>query len=168
MTMPARWRRLMPPWFPDYAIAVLSAAAAVGMDLAFERLSGSNPSVSLYLCAIVLVVWISGTGPALLATALTILAAFALQFKDPPQLALFAVAALLVVSLGATRRRTEERARRAEQELRLIVDTIPVLAVRYRPDGFWISATRPGATIRDFRRTIGKACAGEARCIPTM
>ena len=77
--MPARWRRLMPPWLPDYAIAVLSVAAAVGMDLAFERLSGSNPSVSLFLCAIVFVAWISGTGPALFASALTILAAFTLR-----------------------------------------------------------------------------------------
>ena len=136
MTLSAQWRRLAPPWLPDYAIAMLSVAAAVVMDLAFEHLTGSNSSVSLYLCAIVLVAWIGSTGPALLATALAIWAAFAFQFRDPAQLALFAFAALFVVSLSATRRRTEERARRAEQELRLIVDTIPVLAVRYRPDGF--------------------------------
>src|ERR1700710_641021 len=37
---------------------------------------------------------------------------------------------------NAERKRAEERAGRAERELRLIVDTIPVLAVRYRPDGF--------------------------------
>jgi PAS domain S-box-containing protein len=95
---------------------------------------------------------------------------FALEFRELPRLALFAVAALFVVSLSATQRRAtdslrrardeqqdtveelrklnetlrienaeraraEENTRRAEQELRLLVDNIPVLAARYRADG---------------------------------
>jgi PAS domain S-box-containing protein len=168
------------PVIPNYAIAVLSVAAAVAADIAFDRLSGADPSVSLFLCAIMLVAWVGGTGPALLATILAILAfgylllpehSFALPFKNIPRLALFAAAAALAVSLSAAQRRAaaslqrvrdeqqvtvrelqqlnetlyienaerrqaDERARRVEQELQLTVDTIPVLAARYRPDGF--------------------------------
>jgi PAS domain S-box-containing protein len=181
MSTPALSWRLKPRWILNYAIAVMSVAAAVVADLVLDRLFGVDPSVSLLFCAIMLVAWVGGTGPALLATALTLLAleyfflqptySFALQRKEVPQLALFAIAALFVVSLSATRRRAaeslqrardeqqvtvrelqklndalsienaerrraEERARRAEQELQLTIDTIPVLAARYRPDGF--------------------------------
>ena len=153
MPMTASPGRLTPSRIPDYMIAVLAVAAAVMIDVSFNRLVGTNPSVSLLLCAVVFVAWAGGTGPALLATALAALAfdylllqpvySLALQFNDIPQLLLFVVAALFVVSLGAAqrrenleRRRAEERAGRAERELRLLVDTIPVLAVRYHPDGF--------------------------------
>jgi PAS domain S-box-containing protein len=37
---------------------------------------------------------------------------------------------------NAERRQAEERARQAQQELQLTIDTIPVLAARYRADGF--------------------------------
>jgi len=166
---------------PDYIVAVLSPAAAVVLDFAFDRLSGLNPPVSLFLCAILFAAWIGGPGPALLATALSISAydffflepihSFALQPKEIPRLALLAVAGLFVVSLSAAqqravasmrrardqqqatlrelkqlnetlrrenaeRKRAEDRARRTEQEFQLTVDMIPVLAARYRPDGF--------------------------------
>lgn len=174
------WRRERPAVL-GYAIAVLSVAGAVAIDLAFARLVGDDPSVSLFLCAIMFVAWASGTGPALLATALAILAlgyfvlpptySFAPELKEIPRLAFFVIAALFVVALGAAQRRAaaalrvvrdeqqgtvrelqalnetlraenterkqaEERTRRAEQELQLTIDTIPVLAARYRPDGF--------------------------------
>jgi len=81
---------------------------------------------------------------------------FVLQFKDVPHFALFIVAALFVVWLNAGQRRTaaslrranetlrienaerkrvEERARLAEQELQATIDTIPALAARHRADG---------------------------------
>jgi K+-sensing histidine kinase KdpD len=69
---PSWWLRPHP--VSNYAIAVLSVAAAVVVDIVFDRLTGADPSISLFLCAIMLVAWASGTGPALLATALTILA----------------------------------------------------------------------------------------------
>jgi PAS domain S-box-containing protein len=164
-----------------YVVAVLSTAVAVAMNVAIQRWLGVNPSLSLFLCAVVFAAWVGGPGPALIATALTILAfdylfvppiySFALGAKEIARLLLFGVAALFVILLSAAQRRAaaslriahdekqdaveglkalneklrienaerrqaEERARRAEQELQLTIDTIPVLAARYRPDGF--------------------------------
>ena len=39
----------------NYGIAVLSAATAVAGAVAFDRLSGTGPAVSLFLCAIMFV-----------------------------------------------------------------------------------------------------------------
>jgi PAS domain S-box-containing protein len=169
------------PVIPNYAIAVLSVAAALVADLAFDRLLGAEPSASLFLCAVMLVAWVGGTGPAMLAAMLAILAyaylllqpehSFALPLKNVPRLALLAIATTLAVSLigaqrraaaslrrvsdaqqatvrelqelnetlrieNAERRQAEARASRAEQELQLTIDTMPVLAARYRSDGF--------------------------------
>jgi PAS domain S-box-containing protein len=87
---------------------------------------------------------------------LTPAGSFVLSFKDVPHFALFIVAALFVVWLNAGQRRTaaslrranetlrvenaerrrvEERARLAEQELQATIDTIPALAARHRADG---------------------------------
>src|SRR5260221_7217615 len=105
MSTPALSWRLTPPWLPGYAIAVLSVAAAVVADIAFNRSLGTDPTVSLFLCAIMFVAWAGGTGPSLLATALAILAfdyfflhpaySFALHLKETPRLALFSVPALI-------------------------------------------------------------------------
>jgi PAS domain S-box-containing protein len=119
--MPENFRRpdmSTPPRSPvitTYAIAVLSVAAAVAIDLAFHRFSGTDPSVSLFLCAVMFAAWAGGTGPALFATALAILAfdyfflepvySFALAIKEIPRLVFFAAAALFVVSLSAAQRR---------------------------------------------------------------
>ena len=181
MPTPAPSWRSKSPVILNYGIAVLATAAAVVVDVAFNRLWGINPTVSLFLSAIMFVAWISGTGPALLATALTILAfdyfllepiySFVIDTREVPRLVLFAVAALFIVWLSAAQRRAaaslrrardeqqetveelralnemlrienaerkqaEERVRLAGQELRTTIDTIPVLAARYRPDGF--------------------------------
>jgi K+-sensing histidine kinase KdpD len=106
---PSRW--IKPPWIPDYAIAVLSVAAAIAADVVFDRPAGADPSAPLFLCAIMFVAWAAGTGPALLATLLTAVAfdylfltpagSFVLSFKGVPHFALFIVAALFVVWLNA-------------------------------------------------------------------
>jgi len=164
----------------DYGIACVTPALALALDAWFSRLWGIDPPASVFLCGIMIVAWVSGPGPALLATVLTVLAfdyflmqpvySFALEFKEFTRLVLFTIAALFVVSLSAAqkrataslrrvrdeqqetvqelrklnealrventeRRRADENVRRTEQELRLIVDNIPVLAARYRPDG---------------------------------
>ena len=192
-TSAVSWRRESPAVL-GYGMAVLSVAAAVAIDLGFERLLGDNPTVSLLLCAIMLVAWAGGTGPALLATALAVLAfdyfflppvhSLPLQFKDFPRLAFFAVAALFVVALSAAQRRAatalrrvrdeqqgtvrelqalnetlrtenaertraEQRARLVEQELRAIIDTIPVLVLRHRADG-----------VIDFVNQVGRSYSG--------
>jgi PAS domain S-box-containing protein len=172
--------RLKWPVILNYGIACVTPALAVVLDASFSRLWGIDPPASVFLCGIIIVAWVSGPGPALLATALTVLAfdyflmqpiySFTLEFREVPRLVLLTIAALFVVSLSAAqgrataslrrvrdeqqetvqelrklnealrventeRRRAEENVRRTEQELRLIVDNIPALAARYRPDG---------------------------------
>jgi PAS domain S-box-containing protein len=172
--------RLKWPVILDYGIACVTPALALVLDASFSRLWGIDPPASVFLCGIMIVAWVSGPGPALLATVLTVLAfdyflmqpvySFALEFKEFTRLVLFTIAALFVVSLSAAqrrataslrrvrdeqqetvqelrklnealrventeRRRADENMWRTEQELRLLVDTIPVLAARYQPDG---------------------------------
>ncbi|QIG93444.1 PAS domain-containing protein [Bradyrhizobium sp. 6(2017)] len=177
-TLPSR---LKWPVIMDYGIACVTPALIVVLEVLFSRLWGIDPPASVFfLCGIMIVAWISGPGPALFATALTVLAfdyfliqpiySFAFESKEFPRLVLLTIASLFVVSLSAVqgrataslrrmrdeqqqtvrelrklneslhventeRRRAEENVRRTEQELRLIVDNIPVLAARYRPDG---------------------------------
>jgi PAS domain S-box-containing protein len=180
MSTSALSSRLKWPVILDYGIACVTPALALVLDASFSRLWGIDPPASVLLCGIMIVAWVSGPGPALLATVLTVLAfdyflmqpvySFALEFKEFTRLVLFTIAALFVVSLSAAqrrataslrrvrdeqqetvqelrklnealrventeRRRADENVRRTEQELRLIVDNIPVLAARYRPDG---------------------------------
>jgi len=79
-------------------------------------------------------------------------AARALYFSWSEALSLFLAAAVLLALAAAVRRLRKQndrlrvenaehsedaaKARRAEQEIRLIVDTVPALIARYRPDGF--------------------------------
>jgi PAS domain S-box-containing protein len=111
-----------------YAVAVVAVGTAVAGGLAFHRLSGFAPTASLFSCGIMFVAWFSGTGPGVVATALTILAfdyfflppfySFALPLKDVPQLVLFAVAAMFVVSLCAAQRRSADALKRVRDEQR--------------------------------------------------
>ena len=131
--------------------------------------------------------WTGGAGPALFATALSILTfdyfflhpiySFALQLKDVPRLAFFAVAALFVVAISAAQRRAEASLRRvrdeqqgtveelqklnealrkseadlvrARHEAQLIIDTVPVLILRHRADG-----------VMDFVNQVGRTYSG--------
>src|SRR5215213_9773495 len=181
MSTSALSSRFRSPRGLTYLVGIFSTALAVGMNVVIRQWWGVDPSLSLFLCAVVFAAWVGGPGPALLATALTILAfdylflppiySFALPTKEIARLLLFSVAALFVVLLSAAQRRAEaslrlahgeqqealekmqalnealrvenadrrqaeQRARQAEQELQLTVDTMPVLAARYRPDGF--------------------------------
>src|SRR5881398_1639577 len=107
----------LPIWQPrprvvlNYAIAVLAVAAAVTVGLMFEHFLQSSPHVSLFLCAILFIAWACGTGPAIFATVLTIVAfeyfilepthSFVTMEKDVPRLAVFSLAASFVVLLSA-------------------------------------------------------------------
>jgi PAS domain S-box-containing protein len=100
----------------NYTIAVFVIAAALITGLMFEHFLQSSPHVSLFLCAILFIAWACGTGPAIFATVLTILAfdyfileptqSFAIMEKDAPRLAVFAVAAFFVVVLSTAQRRS--------------------------------------------------------------
>jgi PAS domain S-box-containing protein len=121
----------------NYAIAVLSVAAALAVDLFFNRLWAIDPSVSLFLCAVMFAAWTGGAGPALFATSLSILAfdyfflqpvhSFVLQLKDIPRLVFFAVAALFVVALSAAQRRAEASLRWVRDEQQGTVEELQKL-----------------------------------------
>ncbi|WP_375415335.1 PAS domain-containing protein [uncultured Bradyrhizobium sp.] len=143
----------------DCAVAVLAVAATVVGAFGLYRLSGITPSASLFSCAVMLVAWSRGVVPAIIATALTILAfdyffleprySLAFQRSDLPQLVFFAFAALLVSLLCDSERRSKRALREArsetlanatrfaevQRELQLTIDTIPAMISTYHPDG---------------------------------
>jgi PAS domain S-box-containing protein len=110
----------------NYGIAVLSAAVAIAAAVAFDRSLGTGPSVSLFLCTIMFVAWATGTGPALLTAALTILAfnwfllqqahSFSLEVGELARVVFFTVAALFVVLLSAAYHRAADSLRQARDE----------------------------------------------------
>src|SRR6267154_5725350 len=111
-TLSLRPLRLKWPVILNYGIACVTPALAVVLDASFSRLWGIDPPASMFLCGILIVAWVSGPGPALLATALTVVAfdyflmqpiySFTLEFREVPRLVLLTVGALFVVSLSAT------------------------------------------------------------------
>jgi PAS domain S-box-containing protein len=165
MPTPAPSWRFKSPLILNYGIAVLATAAAVVVDVAFKRLLGINPTVSLFLCAILLVAWISGTGPALLATALTILAfdyfllepiySFVLDTKEIPRLVLFAAAALFIVWLSAAQRRAAASLRRARDEQQQTVKELRALNEMLRIEN--ADRTRVEDALRQSEAELAKA-----------
>src|SRR5712671_4194728 len=111
----------------SYAVALLGVIAAVIAALLLETYVQSSPIVSLFLCAIIFAAWLGGIGPGLAATALSIFAfdyfflapVFSSDWilKDIPRIALFAMAALVVVGLMAAQRNTAESLRRSRADL---------------------------------------------------
>jgi PAS domain S-box-containing protein len=107
-------------------MAVVTAAVAVAAAVAFDRLLGTGQSVSLFLCAIMFGAWAYGTGPALLVTALTVLAfdgfilhppgSLGFSFTDLARVGVFLFAALFLVALSAAQRRADETVKRARNE----------------------------------------------------
>jgi PAS domain S-box-containing protein len=125
-------------WTSGTAAALLATALSVlAFDFFFLKPFGSLilqfkdiPPLVLFTVAALLVVLLSAAQRR--ATA-------ALQFAHDAQQETVKELQALNEKLrleNAERRQAEQRARRAEQELQLTVDTIPVLAARYRPDGF--------------------------------
>jgi PAS domain S-box-containing protein len=99
-----------------YAVATLGLTAAVVANFLLEHSLKTSPTLFLFLCAIISAALFGGVGPGLTATALSVLAfdyfflspihSLKLMVDDLPRLALFAIAALFVVGLIATQRRT--------------------------------------------------------------
>jgi PAS domain S-box-containing protein len=121
----------------DYGIACVMPALAVVLDVSMRRLWGIDPPASVFLCGIVIVAWVSGPGPAMLATALTVLAfdyfllqpifSFTVEFKELPRLVLLTIAALFVVSLSAAQGRATASLRRARDEQQKMVQQLQKL-----------------------------------------
>jgi PAS domain S-box-containing protein len=118
--------RLKWPVILDYGIACLTPALVVVLDVSLSRLWGIDPQASVFLCGIMIVAWVSGPGPALLTTALTVLAfdyflvqpiySFTIEFKELARFVLLTIAALFVVSLSAAQRRATTSLRRVRDE----------------------------------------------------
>src|SRR4051794_24907366 len=99
MSTSARSLRFWPPAL-TYIVAILSTALVIGVNIVIREWWGVDPSLALFLCAVVFAAWVGGPGPALLATALTIVAfdyfflppiySFALASKEIARLVLFA------------------------------------------------------------------------------
>jgi PAS domain S-box-containing protein len=111
----------------SYGLAVASVTAALIILWWMESALQAAAYVSLFLLAVMLATWLGGIGPGLLATALSALA-FAYYFLSPvyslaveiahlPRLLLFALLALLALSLIAVQRSAAESLRRARDEL---------------------------------------------------
>src|SRR5712672_3666033 len=126
--------RLKWPVILDYGIACVTPALAVVLDVSLSRPWGIDPPASVFLCGIILIEWVSGPCPALLATALTVLAfdyflmqpiySFTLEFREFPRLVLLTIVALFMVSLSAAQRRATASLRRARDEQREMVQEL--------------------------------------------
>ena len=134
-------------WLGGYPVAVLAVAAA---SLSVMALSSTAPVATLML-AVIVSTWFGGTRPALLAMAASLPALF---YALPPQgsfaidndqivrIPYFLGIGGFIVWLVASERKTSAALRRAHdalqlknEELSLVIDTIPTMAWILTPDG---------------------------------
>ena len=110
----------------SYGSAVLAFATAFACVSLLDHFLKVDAPVSVFLCAIIFVAWFAGLGPALLASALSVLAfgyfylpinSLTLASSELPRIALFGIASLIVASVGAAQRRTAASLRRARDQL---------------------------------------------------
>jgi PAS domain S-box-containing protein len=131
-----------PPWprssaLFNYGLALLSVAVAFGGVSLLEHVLHAAPPVSLFLCVIIFVAWFAGLGPALLTTALSVLAfgyffllpldSLTLASRDLPRIMLFGVAALFIASMSATQSGTAASLRRTRDQLQRAVQDLEAL-----------------------------------------
>ncbi len=130
----AAWLRSRLNFLPfRYAFAAAACLAAFLLTVAVPPLRSQSPGV-LMLTAIVLTALYAGLGPALAATAVSLLA-IDLYFISPhpshflptaivdlTRLAVFGMLAVLVSSLAEKRRRAEQKLRHREEHYRLLIE----------------------------------------------
>jgi K+-sensing histidine kinase KdpD len=96
----------------NYGFTLLSVGAAFVCVSLLDHVLKANPPISLFLCAIIFVAWFAGLGPALFATALSVLAfgyffllplnSLTLASRDSPR-TVSSTAGLRAVRLGLTK-----------------------------------------------------------------
>jgi PAS domain S-box-containing protein len=111
----------------SHVVAALVVAAAVVANLLMVTYLHALPTLFSFLCAIIFAAWFGGVGPGLVATALSVLAfdyfflppiySIDLMVSDMPRIALFAMAALLVVGLIAAQRNAAQSLQRSQADL---------------------------------------------------
>jgi PAS domain S-box-containing protein len=119
-----------------WPLALLAPAAALGLMLLLQPLLQHAPSPP-FIAAVLVVAWLGGLGPGLLATVASTLAldyfflpprgAFTMNPGDAVWLLLFAAVSVSTAWLVASRRRARARLASSEQQLRLVTDTAPQL-----------------------------------------
>src|SRR5438876_9319840 len=117
-------RRLAPPVW-RYGLFILSAAICTAVTFPLQEF---GVRVSLFFPAVLLATWFGGTGPGLLAVLLSILSinffftepffAFEFSARDIPTTIAFLFSALVISSWSTARKRSENRLRESESELR--------------------------------------------------
>jgi PAS domain S-box-containing protein len=118
----------------NYGVAVLVFAAAFACVSLLGDVLKAAPPVSLFLCAVIFVAWFAGLGPALFASALSVLAfgyfyllpinSLMLASRDLPRIVLFGIASLIIASVSAAQRRTATSLRRARDQLQEAVQDL--------------------------------------------
>jgi signal transduction histidine kinase len=121
----------------NYMFAVLVIAAAFACVSLLGQLLEAAPPVSLFLCAIIFVAWFAGLGPAVLASALSVLAfgyfyllpinSLTLASRDLPRIVLFGIASLFIASVSAAQRKTAASLLRARDQLQDAVHDLETL-----------------------------------------
>src|SRR5580693_5791944 len=122
---PLLWPK--PPVIWSYGIAVLSVLAATVISL-WPPVHLQGATASLFLCAVLLSARFGGSGPGLLATALSALAfdyyfispihSLAAKPEEIPRFAMFVATALFVELVSAAQRSATESLRRARDDLK--------------------------------------------------
>ena len=125
-------------WFA-YGVPILSVAAAIIITALMAHWFIPKPVGFLMLSAVIATAWLAGFGPALLATALALLAFqyniappanlfvwkqnfFAVDPAEAPRLALFVVVSLIVSSAIAAQRKATDALRRSRDELQTAIE----------------------------------------------
>ena len=153
-----------------WLLALVAPASALGLMLLLQPLLAHAPSPP-FIAAVLVVAWLGGFGPALLATGVSTLALD--YFLLPPihvftpgpgnamWLALFAAVSVATAGLVASRGRARARLASSEQQLRLVTDTAPQLIYYVDPGRRYRFANRPYAEChgRTPREIVGRRVA---------
>ena len=137
-----------------WLLGLVAPAAALGLTLLLQPVLDQAPSPP-FGAAVLVVAWIGGFGPALVATAVSMLA-LDYYFLEPTEsllvrpgdlvwLLLFAAVSVVTASLVASRGRARTRLASSEQQLRLVTDTAPQLICYVDTNRRFRFANRPYA-----------------------
>ena len=139
-----------------WLLALLAPAAALSLTLFLQPLLDQAPSPP-FIAAVLVVAWLGGLGPGLLATVLGTLAldyfflpplrSFSVEPSDTVWLALFAAVSAATAWLVASRGRARARLASSEQQLRLVTDTAPQLIYYVDAGRRYRFANRPYAAL---------------------
>jgi PAS domain S-box-containing protein len=156
-----------------YAFAALSVGIAVGVSLLLQHFGFHVPAALLVLFAVAISSWYGGTGPAVLAAALSIIS-FYWYFVEPvrtiyiyrfdvPYFIIFAALAVLISWFGTVRRRAEKDVREQATLLSLTHDAVFVMdmdgVIKYWNRGAaqrygWTAEEAVGKVAHDLLKTV--------------